>query len=139
MGVFAGLWMILLGVLGAANLIIARKPEAKEIIGKISPYQGWIGAISAVWGVIVIIHALLNLDWFSDVPLWWLTYMAEGVLLFCLGMLLGVGTIKSFVKQPTAVEKMDQLVAKLAPSQGKLGVVAIGVGIWGVIAALTWL
>ena len=63
MGLFTALWMMLLGVLGAANLIIAKKPDAKEIIGKISPYQGWIGAISAVWGAVIIIHAVLNLRW----------------------------------------------------------------------------
>jgi hypothetical protein len=38
---FTGLWLALLGILAAPNLIISKKPEAKEIIAKLAPYQGW--------------------------------------------------------------------------------------------------
>ena len=34
MGLIGGLWLVVLGVLGAANLIIARKPNARELIAK---------------------------------------------------------------------------------------------------------
>ncbi|MBK8269599.1 MAG: hypothetical protein IPK83_15375 [Planctomycetes bacterium] len=34
------------GVLGASNLIVAKKPDAKALIEKLSPYQGIIGALS---------------------------------------------------------------------------------------------
>ena len=40
---------IFVGVLGASNLIIAKKPDAKELIAKVAPYQGWIGAMGPVW------------------------------------------------------------------------------------------
>ncbi len=33
---FTGLWLALLGVLAAPNLIISKKPEAKEIIAKLA-------------------------------------------------------------------------------------------------------
>jgi hypothetical protein len=133
-GLIAGIWMMLLGVLAAANLIIAKKPDAKELIDKVSPYQGWIGAVSALWGAWLIISSILNLGWLSTWPLWWLTYAANAVLLFALGLLLGVGVLKSFIKQPQAVEKMDQMIAKLAPKQGVLGLIGIGVGAWMVLA-----
>ena len=67
-------------------------------------------------------------------PIYWVTYLASSVLQLALGILLGVGTLKMFVKQPQAVEKMDNLVAKLAPKQGVLGLIAIGVGVWFVLA-----
>ena len=50
MGIVTFAALLVLGVVCASNLIIARKPDAKELIGKIAPYQGWIGAISALWG-----------------------------------------------------------------------------------------
>ena len=53
MGLVTGVWLAVLGVLGASNLIIARKPDAKEMIAKLAPYQGWIGAISALCGRVV--------------------------------------------------------------------------------------
>jgi hypothetical protein len=37
--------------------------------------------------------------------------------------------MKTFVKDATAKEKMDQTVVRLAPYQGTLGAVSIGVGI----------
>jgi len=134
MGLVNGIWLAVLGVLGASNLIIARKPDAKELIAKLAPYQGWIGAVSALWGVWGIISSVLNLGWMAYAPIYWITYLVDSILSFCLGLLLGVGVLKTFIKNPTAVEKMDQTITKLAPYQGLLGLVAIGVGVWMVIA-----
>ena len=134
MGLIGGIWLTVLGVLGASNLIIARKPEAKELIGKMAPYQGWFGVVSAFWGAWGIIQSILGLAWLVSMPIYWVTFLASSVLQLALGILLGVGTLKMFVKQPQAVEKMDNLVAKLAPKQGVLGLIAIGVGVWFVLA-----
>ena len=133
-----GIWMFVLGVLGASNLIIARKPEAEELIGKIAPYQGWIGALSALGGVYAIIVSLARLRWLAIVPIYWITHLVTGLLLLALGLLLGIGVLKTFIKDPRAVDKMDQMVTKLAPYQGKLGVVAIAVGIWMVLSSIIW-
>jgi hypothetical protein len=131
--------MAVLGVLGAANLIIARKPDAKELIGKIAPYQGWIGAVSCLWGVWSIIHCILSLGWLALYPIYWITYLAVALVQAALGFLLGIGVLKTFIKQPQAVEKMDQLVTKLAPYQGILGLIAIGLGAWLIVAGFIFL
>lgn len=134
MGLVNGIWLVVLGVLGAASLIIAKKPDAKELIDKLAPYQGWIGAISAFWGLWGVISSVLNLGWLSVAPIYWVTFLANSVLSLCLGLLLGVGVLKTFVKDETAVAKLDQTIAKLAPKQGMLGLVAIGVGLWMIVA-----
>ena len=134
MGLINGLWLIVLGVLGAASLIIAKKPNAKELIDKIAPYQGWIGAVSALWGVWGIISSVLRIGWLASWPIYWITMLANAVLLAGLGLLLGVGVLKSFIKDPTANARMDQTIAKLAPYQGTMGLIAIGVGLWMVVA-----
>ena len=131
-----GLWLVVLGILGAASLIIAKKPDAKELIAKISPYQGWIGAVSALWGVWGIINSIIHIGWMTTSFIYWVTFVVDSVLLAALGLLLGVGVLKSFIKDPTANEKMDQTIAKLAPYQGTMGLVAIGFGIWMVVASL---
>lgn len=139
MGLVAGIWLALLGVLAIPNLIIAKKPDAKELIAKIAPYQGWIGAVSAFWGLWIIISAVLNISWLSSVPIWWGTYLADGLVLFGLGLLLGVGVIKTFVKQPDAVARMDDMVARLAPKQGLMGLVAIGLAAWALVVQIVFL
>jgi len=134
MGWLAAVWIIVLGILGASHLIIARKPEAKELIAKLAPYQGWIGAISAVWGAWITVWTLIHVSWMHYSVLWWFTILAEGLILLALGLILGAGVIKSFVKQPQAVAKMDMAVAKLMPLQGMFGLVGIGLGVWGIAA-----
>lgn len=134
-----GIWMVILGVLAASSLIIARRPDAAQMIGKVAPYQGWMGAVSAFWGIWGIISSVLTIGLLALWPILWITNLATSVLLASLGLLLGVGVLKTFIKDPTAQAKMDQTIAKLAPFQGTLGLVAIGVGIWCVVASFMWI
>ena len=136
MGLITGLWLAVLGVLGASSLIIARKPDAKELIAKISPYQGWIGAISALWGAWWVINAVLNISLMSVAPIAWIIWLATGAVMLLLGFLLGIGILKTFVKDEKANAKADQMLAKLAPYQGTLGLIAIGLGLWGVFRSI---
>lgn len=131
-----GIWLAVLGILGASNLVIARKPDAKELIAKLAPYQGWIGAVSALGGAWITLSAILNLGWLAHWPISWFTLLANGLLQLGLGLLLGVGVLKTFIKAPAATAKMDQTITKLAPFQGTLGLVAIGLGVWCIVASI---
>lgn len=84
-----------------------------------------------MWG---IISSVLNIGWMAYAPIYWITFLADSVLQFALGLLLGVGVLKTFIKSREASEKMDQTIAKLAPYQGTLGLAAIGLGVWMVVA-----
>jgi len=125
--------LLVLGVVCASSLIIARKPDAKELIGKVAPYQGWIGAISAVWGTWWLVNWILHAGLMLKAPIIGFTWLADSLLLLGLGLLCGVGVLKSFIKAPAAAEKLDQAVARLAPFQGKLGLAAIAVAVWTVV------
>lgn len=138
MGLINGIWLFVLGVLGASSLIIAKKPDAAELIAKLSPFQGWIGAVSALWGVWGLISAVLSLSWLAHFPIYWITWLVYALLELSLGLLLGVGVLKTFIKNEQANEKMDMTIKKLAPWQGTLGIVAICVGVWFVIAGFLW-
>lgn len=133
---FLGIWLALLGVLAASNLIIAKKPDAAQLIGKIAPYQGWIGAVSAVCGVFGILGCVSHIGWVGSVPIAWLSRLAVSVLLVSLGLLLGIGVFKSFIRNAQANANLDRVIAKLAPYQGKLGLVAIALGVWMIIAGV---
>ncbi len=134
MGLISGIWLILLGVLGAASIIVAKRPDAEAAIAKLAPYQGWIGAVSALWGAWGIVSSVLNLGWLTSAPIYWVTFLASAVLQLVLGLLLGAGVLKSFIKQEEAVAKLNQTLVVLAPKQGVAGLAAIGVGLWMVVA-----
>lgn len=132
---FYGIWLAILGVLGASSLIISRRPDAAEMIGKLAPYQGWMGALSAIGGLLNVVFLLLGIAALAVAPIWWITSLACGLVQAALGLLLGVGVMKTFIKDPTANAKLDQTIAKLSPFQGTLGLVGIGLGIWTVLAS----
>ena len=133
---FSGIWLVLLGVLAVPSLIIAKRPDAKDMIAKLTPYQGWIGAVSCLGGVWGIISAILSIGVLSTWPIFWISWMVGSVFQAALGLILGIGTLKTFIKNPQAQAKMDETLAKLSPKQGMLGLGAIGFGIWVVVASI---
>ena len=127
------IWLILLGICGASSLIIAKRPDAKHLIDKIVPYQGWFGAASVFWGIWDLIGTLGATSLMSVHPpiglVYWVLFLAAGLLEVSLGLLLGVGVLKTWIKSPAGHEKMDQTIKKLSPFQGTLGFISIGVGV----------
>jgi hypothetical protein len=136
---FFGIWLIVLGALAIPNLIIGKKPELKPTLDKLVPIQGWMGVVSAFWGAWGVISAVLNIGWLTTLPIWWITLLATSVVTLGLGILLGVGTAKTFIKSPQAHAKMDQTIAKLSPFQGTLGLAGLGIGAWCLVASILWL
>lgn len=132
-----GIWLIILGALAVPNLIL-KKPELKPVLDKITPFQGWIGIISALSGLWGLVSSLLTLNILGHDPIWWLTLTADRALLTCLGILLGVGTAKTFIKDEAAKARMDATAAKIAPYQGTLGIAALVLGAWCVLASILY-
>jgi hypothetical protein len=135
-----GITLILLGLLAIPSLVLAKKPNAKELFDKVAPYQGWIGFVFAIWGVWGIIECILNIGWLADWPFYWSTWLVVSVVEAALGFILGYGLIAkyAFSKNAAAAEKGEQLLAKLTPLQGKLGIAAIVIGVWQIISSILW-
>ncbi len=127
---FAGLITIAGGILAASALIIARKPNAKELINKLTPYQGWIGIVMFFWGVWAVIDCVTHLGLLKAMPLFWTFWLASGVADLLVGFLLGFGLITKYAlsKNPAAEARGTEIRAKLAPYQGTCGLFAIAMG-----------
>ena len=136
-----GITLILLSIIAVPSLILAKKPNAKELLAKVEPYQGWIGLVFCFWGVWGIISAFLNMGWLTTAPVWWITLLAGSFVEATLGFMLGYSLINKLVlsKNATAIEKGERLRAKLAPKQGKLGVLGLIVGAWMIVASFMFL
>jgi hypothetical protein len=127
-----GLWLVVLGALGASSLV-AKKEAGRKALAALEPYQGWIGVISVVLGVWRFIVLIFLLRYASGL---WLISLAVAGLLICLGLVLGVGIIESFLKDPAGRANFDRLVAKLTPYRQALGVVAMVLGVIEILSAL---
>ena len=123
LGLLMGLWLVLLGALGASSLL-ARREEGRKALAALEPYQGWIGVASVVWGAWKVVVLLIGGRYYHP----WLINLAVAGLLICLGLLLGVGIIQGFLKDAGGRANFEKLVQKLTPYRQTLGVVAMVLG-----------
>jgi uncharacterized membrane protein len=143
MGIGAAIVLIVLGILGASSLIIKNKPEAKDLIDKIVPFQGWIGIGAFLWGIWIVIWSLMNagywLGWGSIMwTLWFILILATGVMLVLLGFIFGFNLINKYAlskaNNEEATKKAEELLQKLVGIQIPLGIISIILG----IVSLVW-
>ncbi len=136
-----GITLVFLSIIAVPSLLLSRKPDAKELLEKIEPYQGWIGFAFCLWGIWGVISAILNLGWLSTNPIWWSTFLIGNAVEAILGFMLGFGLLNKhiFSKNEASKEKAAQLRSKLATKQGKLGVIGLVVGVWMIVASFLFL
>ena len=116
------------GVIGSASIIIAKRPDAKDVVDKLMPFQGLIGVVLLLWGIVDVFNVLRSLRWMHLAPFWWLVYLATTVTELGLGFLLAYGLITRFTSGQAA-EKARQVHVKLAGYQSSLGLTAIGLSV----------
>jgi hypothetical protein len=126
--------LIVAGVLAASGFIISKSPNAKQLIDKLVPFQGFLGVGLLVWGVIDVIRILPHIDEINAIGSHYTFYpiavwvgLASEILL---GFLLGMPLIAKFIPGESAAEQraMD-MQKKIVPYQTLLGFVGIGVAI----------
>ena len=131
-----GITLIVLGILAVPSLLLSKRPDASEWLDKITPYQGWIGILFGFWGLWGVLGAIRTIGLMDNYPIWWFTLLACTVVQTLIGFLLGYGLLSKYVfsKSEAAKEKGAMLLAKISPLQGKLGILAIALGSWVIIA-----
>lgn len=140
---FYGILLIILGLLASPSLLLSKKPDAKELLDKLVPYQGWAGVVFCFWGIWGIISSILSIGILSY-GLWgiiyWVTLLAVSLVEVILGFILGYSLIVKYVlsKNETAREKGEQALAKIRPLQGKIGIIGIIVGVWLIICSFLY-
>ena len=126
-----GIVTIIGGILAASGFIIAKKPNAKELIDKLVPYQGWVGVVMFFWGIWEIIGCIRLMTLLTKAPLIWIFALISGVVDLGVGFLLGFALISKYAlsKDATALAKGQELRGKLVKVQVPLGFLAILMGI----------
>jgi hypothetical protein len=131
MDIIAPLLLIVAGILAISGLIVAKKPDAKQLIDKLMPYQAFIGISLLIFGLWNLIRSLSSIfTVIRAVPL--LGFAALGVIVcsVLLGFMFGMPQIAKWM--PGAEQKGLELSRKLAPFQVVLGLL-------GIACSLVWL
>jgi hypothetical protein len=127
--------LIVGGVLAAASFIVSKKPDAEKLIGKIRPYQGFVGVALLALGVFSIIDGALGaaFDILSVKVLLGLTILSIVVCELLLGFLLGMPLIARWIPGESSAETRALELNK------KLGVYQVTIGFVALATVLLWL
>jgi hypothetical protein len=126
------------GVLAASSVIAKMRANAKDMIDKLVPYQGYVGGLMFIWGVWETISVVMNIGHMADIGI--LSFVFEALVAVAdllVGFLLAFGLISKYTMagNPTALEKGQLLRGKLASVQIPLGFLAIVMGILYVVTS----
>ena len=140
MGIIFSLFLIVVGALAAYPKVVQTWPSGKELIDKLLPYQGAIGIVALIWGIIGVFGLLfsrMNIM-LSYSPLRWLIWLAGYVDAVLLGLLLGYVLLAQYVlaNNLDLQRRAEGIRAKLTPRQVQLGVVGMALGLLGIILRL---
>ncbi len=136
-----GISLIFLSILAVPSLLLKRRPDAKEVLDKITPYQEWIGLGFCVWGLLSLISTLFEFRMARAWPILWLTLLAGAFIKAVLGFVLGYSLINRLIlsNSEDARHKGAKLMAKLSPVKVSLGIVGIILGIWVILVSLYYI
>lgn len=131
MSIISAITMIVAGVLGASNIIVSKTPNAEKYIDKLTPYQGSIGIVLFIWGIIDTLRIVFGNYFIGPMHIASLVGLVTAATELLLGFLLGFGLITKYAlsRNETALQKGRLIRAKLARYQGPLGIVAVVLGI----------
>jgi hypothetical protein len=116
------------GILAISGLILAKKPNAKEIFDKVIPYQGFLGVGLLVLGILDLVSNLkLFLDVLKVAPLHGIVAIAFVLSEVLLGFLFGMPLIAKWIPGDGPAEQravaMQKRVAGFSTLIGVIGIV----------------
>ena len=136
MRVLFSILLIVVGLLAAYPGIVRARPDAKDLLDKLVPFQGWLGIAALIWGAINLLRILLHLGMMTMMPVMWLILLVAGdVVAVLLGLILGYGLIAQYVLTGSsdARRRTEEWRAKLLTRQVALGWAGIILGVLGLL------
>ena len=117
------------GLIAASGFIIARKPNAKELIDKLLPFQVIIGVALVGLGVVNLLSSIARgiiTALVSTASLYGLTVLVMCLTSILLGIVFGMPQFAKWMQGKGAAEqKAAELARQIAPFQGILGLIGL--------------
>ena len=130
MDIIEGLLVIVGGILAISGLIVAKKPDAKQLLDKLTPFQALIGVALLAFGLFNLLRSFGTPSIFDIIKIAPLLGIATLAMIVCsvlLGFMFGMPQIAKWIPGEGAAEQKGvELSKKLAPFQMIFGLVGIG-------------
>jgi len=120
------------GLIAASSMIIAKKPNAQELIDKLVPFQGWIGVILLVFGIRGIVSSFMSI---GSIGLAWGIGLGASLAGAIVGFLLAYGLITKYIveKDENRRVEAEKIRSKLIKYQVPSGIVLIVLGVMALL------
>lgn len=128
------LMLLVLGVLAASDRLAAGRPNARDILATLKPFQGWVGLVGIFFGLWSVIDHVVHIGMLKYSVLLWVIGLAVALLCVAIGFLLAFGLMGGLLaKNAAAKQKADEVYEKLAPWRPSLGMTAISTAILSIV------
>ena len=119
------------GIIAASGLIISKAANAKDLIAKITPFQGFIGVALLALGVLDVIRSIDVIKHITMLPmLMMLALLGWFIGSIVLGLILGIPQIAAWIPgESNAEQKVVELQKKLLPFQTLFGIIGLADGV----------
>jgi hypothetical protein len=126
-----GLFLIILGALGASAFVVARKPGARQILERMAPVEAGLGVVGAVMGLLGLLDVLLHLSTRTKNLIPFVLETVGHLSLFGTGFILGFPVIVGYVMRnsPSWVQRAHTLRARLEVKRQTMGLICMVLGV----------
>jgi uncharacterized protein YneF (UPF0154 family) len=131
--------LIIIGMVAAADYIEGKLPQSKATLNYLKPHEQWIGLVSIVLGLFLLIGVIFTLGTrLRQDTIYTLVFIASLLLLIVLGFLMTQNHIKQYLIKNEKSRKFNQdMLNKFSPMKQKLGQAAIVVAFVDLLLLIT--
>ena len=124
--------LILLGVLGIAGWLKARRPDVGRSLQAIEQFEGWIGVAGLVWGL------LLLLRWLSALGMMYssgamLVTLLTALVVIALSLILALPLLRSMFGSGDFMTRVGRVGDRVLPYKIGLGLACLVLALYALI------
>ncbi len=113
--------LLLLGILGIAGWLKARRPEAAKHLQPIEQFEGWIGGAGLVWGILILLRWLSSLGAMGYAAGAMVVTLLTALVVIALSLILAMPLLLSIFGSGDFMAKVSQLSDRMVPYKLGLG------------------
>jgi len=125
--------LILLGVLGIAGWLKARRPETATHLQPIEQFEGWIGGAGLVWGILLLLRWISAIGALSVAGGAMLVLLLTALVVLALSLILALPLLRSIFGGGDFIGKVSRLTDTLLPYKIGLGFACLVLALYSLI------
>lgn len=125
--------LILLGVLGIAGWLKAKRPDAERHLQPIEPFEGWIGVAGLVWGILLLLRWLSALGAVQFAAGGTVVALLKALVIIALSLILALPLLHTLFGSGNFMAKVAQMTERLQPYKIGLGFACLVLALYTLI------